>query len=82
MSGKMEEFSGVLQQRYGYNKAQADKAIDKWLKEADKKLHSQSLNRRPRRRRTIEYLAEPNGSARCRAILSNSLTDWLYWPRG
>ncbi len=40
MSGKMEEFSGVLQQKYGYNKAQADKEIDNWLKEADKKLHA------------------------------------------
>ena len=40
MSGKMEEFSGVLQQRYGYDKAQADKAIDDWVKEANKKLHA------------------------------------------
>jgi uncharacterized protein YjbJ (UPF0337 family) len=39
MNGKMEEFSGVLQQRYGYNKAQADKAINDWVKEADKKSH-------------------------------------------
>jgi len=40
MSGKMEEFSGVLQQKYGYNKAKADTEIDNWLKEADKKLHA------------------------------------------
>jgi uncharacterized protein YjbJ (UPF0337 family) len=39
MSGKMEELSGVLQQKYGYNKAKADTEIDNWLKEADKKLH-------------------------------------------
>ena len=40
MSGKMEELSGVLQQRYGYNKAKADTEINNWLKEADKKLHA------------------------------------------
>jgi uncharacterized protein YjbJ (UPF0337 family) len=40
MSGKMEELSGVLQQRYGYNKAKADAEINNWLKEADKKLHA------------------------------------------
>jgi uncharacterized protein YjbJ (UPF0337 family) len=40
MSGKMEELSGVLQQKYGYNKAKADAEIDNWLKEADKKLHA------------------------------------------
>jgi len=40
MSGKMEELSGVLQQKYGYNKAKADTEIDNWLKEADKKLHA------------------------------------------
>ncbi len=36
LSGKMEEFSGVLQQKYGYTKAQADKAIYDWVKEANK----------------------------------------------
>ncbi|CAG0937048.1 hypothetical protein TFLX_05952 [Thermoflexales bacterium] len=36
----MEELSGVLQQKYGYNKAQADKASVAWVKEADKKLHA------------------------------------------
>jgi uncharacterized protein YjbJ (UPF0337 family) len=40
MSGKMEELSGVLQQKYGYNKAKADAEINNWLKEADKKLHA------------------------------------------
>jgi uncharacterized protein YjbJ (UPF0337 family) len=40
MSGKMEELSGVLQQKYGYNKAKADTEINNWLKEADKKLHA------------------------------------------
>ena len=40
MSGKMEELSGVLQQKYGYNKAKADAEIKNWLKEADKKLHA------------------------------------------
>ena len=40
MSGKMEELSGVLQQKYGYNKAKADDEINAWLKEADKKLHA------------------------------------------
>ena len=40
LSGKMEELSGVLQQKYGYNKAKADAEIDNWLKEADKKLHT------------------------------------------
>ena len=40
MSGKMEELSGVLQQKYGYNKAKADTEINNWLKEADQKLHA------------------------------------------
>jgi len=40
LSGKMEELSGVLQQRYGYTKAKADTEINNWLKEADKKLHA------------------------------------------
>ena len=40
MSGKMEELSGVLQQKYGYNKAKAETEINNWLKEADKKLHA------------------------------------------
>jgi uncharacterized protein YjbJ (UPF0337 family) len=42
MSGKMEEFSGVLQQKYGYNKAKADAEIDNWVKEAEMKLHAVS----------------------------------------
>jgi len=40
LSGKMEELSGVLQQKYGYNKAKADAEINNWVKEADKKLHA------------------------------------------
>lgn len=31
-SGKLEEFSGVLQQVYGFTKAQVDKTIGPWLK--------------------------------------------------
>ena len=31
LSGKKEEFSGVLPQVYGYSKAQADKAIGDWV---------------------------------------------------
>ena len=40
LSGKTEELSGVLQQKYGYTKAKADTEINNWLKEADKKLHA------------------------------------------
>ncbi len=40
LSGKMEELSGILQQKYGYNKAKADAEIDNWVKEAEKKLHA------------------------------------------
>ena len=42
LSGKAEELSGVLQQKYGYTKAQADTEINNWLKEADKKLHAKA----------------------------------------
>jgi uncharacterized protein YjbJ (UPF0337 family) len=31
LSGKTEEFAGVLQQRYGYSKAQAEMEINNWL---------------------------------------------------
>jgi uncharacterized protein YjbJ (UPF0337 family) len=31
LSGKTEELTGVLQQRYGYGKAQAETEINKWL---------------------------------------------------
>jgi uncharacterized protein YjbJ (UPF0337 family) len=31
LSGKTEELAGVLQQRYGYTKAQAETEINKWL---------------------------------------------------
>ncbi|MGD0173375.1 MAG: CsbD family protein [Anaerolineales bacterium] len=35
LSGKTEELAGVLQQRYGYSKAQAEIEINKWLREND-----------------------------------------------
>jgi len=38
LSGKTEELAGVLQQRYGYGKAQAENEINKWLQEHD--LHA------------------------------------------
>lgn len=31
LSGKTEELAGVLQQRYGYGKAQAENEINDWL---------------------------------------------------
>ena len=31
LSGKTEELSGVLQQRYGYDKAKAETEINDWL---------------------------------------------------
>ena len=31
LTGKQEELSGLLQQRYGYAKAQADAEINKWV---------------------------------------------------
>jgi uncharacterized protein YjbJ (UPF0337 family) len=31
LSGKTEELAGILQQRYGYGKAQAEIEINKWL---------------------------------------------------
>lgn len=37
LSGKTEELAGVLQQRYGYGKAQAETEIQKWLKSHDEK---------------------------------------------
>jgi uncharacterized protein YjbJ (UPF0337 family) len=36
LGGKTEELTGVLQQRYGYAKAQAEFEINKWLSEHDK----------------------------------------------
>ena len=36
LTGKQEELSGLLQQRYGYAKAQADSEINKWLSDAGK----------------------------------------------
>jgi uncharacterized protein YjbJ (UPF0337 family) len=32
LSGKTEELVGVLQERYGYGKVQAEREIDHWLK--------------------------------------------------
>ena len=40
LSGKTEELVGVLQQRYGYGKAQAEKEIHDWLHKHD--LHVKS----------------------------------------
>jgi len=35
LSGKTEELAGVLQQRYGYGKAQAENEINDWLGKFD-----------------------------------------------
>ena len=35
LSGKTEELAGVLQQRYGYGKAQAENEINDWLGKLD-----------------------------------------------
>jgi uncharacterized protein YjbJ (UPF0337 family) len=35
LSGKTEELAGILQQRYGYSKAQAEIEINKWLHDHD-----------------------------------------------
>jgi uncharacterized protein YjbJ (UPF0337 family) len=35
LSGKTEELAGVLQQRYGYGKAQAENEINNWLLKQD-----------------------------------------------
>jgi uncharacterized protein YjbJ (UPF0337 family) len=36
LSGKAEELAGVLQQKYGYSKAQADMEITNWLRDHEK----------------------------------------------
>jgi len=36
LSGKIEELAGVLQQRYGYGKAQAEIEINNWLRDLDR----------------------------------------------
>ncbi|HET7090271.1 MAG TPA: CsbD family protein [Anaerolineae bacterium] len=36
LSGKSEELAGVMQQRYGYGKAQAEREINNWLRDHDK----------------------------------------------
>ena len=38
LSGKSEELAGVLQQRYGYGKAQAENEINDWLGKVQTKL--------------------------------------------
>jgi uncharacterized protein YjbJ (UPF0337 family) len=38
LSGKTEELTGVLQQRYGYGKAQAENEINHWLDNHDKQV--------------------------------------------
>jgi uncharacterized protein YjbJ (UPF0337 family) len=35
LSGKTEELAGILQQRYGYGKAQAEIEINNWLRDRD-----------------------------------------------
>jgi len=35
LSGKTEELTGLLQQRYGYGKAQAENEINNWLSKLD-----------------------------------------------
>ena len=36
LTGKQEELAGLLQQRYGYDKAQAETEINKWLSDVGK----------------------------------------------
>lgn len=36
LNGKTEELSGILQQRYGYARAQAEIEINKWMDENEK----------------------------------------------
>lgn len=38
LSGKREELAGVLQQRYGYDKAKAEKEINTWMRDHDKRM--------------------------------------------
>ena len=38
LSGKTEELAGVLRQRYGYGKAQAEIEINNWVSDHDKAL--------------------------------------------
>ncbi len=39
LSGKTEELVGVLQQRYGYGKAQAEIEINHWIREHERATH-------------------------------------------
>jgi hypothetical protein len=80
LSGKREELSGTLQQKYGYNTVNANTAIVNWMKVA-KKVTSPQLN--PGRvSRPIEQSDETNGSARRRAVLQwHAQTAVIsYWP--
>lgn len=38
LSGKTEELAGLLQQRYGYGKAQAENEINNWLSKLDQSI--------------------------------------------
>jgi uncharacterized protein YjbJ (UPF0337 family) len=39
LSGKTEELAGVLRQRYGYGKAQAEIEINNWLHDHDQRTN-------------------------------------------
>ncbi len=39
LSGGMDELAGVVQQRYGYTRSQADREVNNWLSDIDKKRH-------------------------------------------
>lgn len=38
LSGRSEELCGLLQQRYGYDKSQAEQEINAWMEEHDRKV--------------------------------------------
>ena len=40
LSGKTEELAGVLQQRYGFGKAQAEMEINNWLRGHDQRAET------------------------------------------
>lgn len=46
VEGKREQFIGVLQQRYGYKKDQAEKELDAWLDSVEESRHAQHGKRR------------------------------------
>jgi uncharacterized protein YjbJ (UPF0337 family) len=45
LSGKQEQLTGVLQQRYGYGRAQAEMEIANWLHAHDKKAMPSNSNK-------------------------------------